>query len=620
MRVYAVGDVHGRSDLLAKLLSQIDIHLAQNPVAHPVEVFLGDYVDRGPDSRGVIDLLIRRRQSRETICLKGNHETYILEFLTDPKILDVWRQYGGFETLLSYGLKPSIRSTPEERKELARSFASVFPDEHLQFLSALPTSYTCGDFFFSHAGVQPGIPLDRQTETDLLWIRDDFLLCEDDFGKYVVHGHTPVREPDLRANRVNIDTGAFATGRLTCLVIEGEEMQVLPQGARSSPAVEDIRAPEIAAFVEISPTVVPVNEISAGIDTAGSGQSSVPEPTVVPTADERHSTPGQSAPAGDPPAAREKGPGHNGSRRASTMIRPVLILSTVAVISTLTVRGLWPNMESDGNSSGKHDILARSEANEDPAGVAQAGRSDGRVWPKARLRLQQDVVASSDGNVPLGAEVSGEQVGLALEITGLPAGVTISAGRSLGAGGWRIPATDVANATIRSPQGFAGTLDLRVELRLADDTIVDRGALRRHWRSDLTHASNESIAVPALSDGSASKEATNRTPTDSANAHHAVVLSFDRQQIDFLIGRSQQLISEGDVQAARILLRRAAEARDARAALALGATYDPIMLAILKANGMGADVSLARNWYEKAREFGSLEAQQRLNVLVSGTR
>jgi TPR repeat protein len=163
-------------------------------------------------------------------------------------------------------------------------------------------------------------------------------------------------------------------------------------------------------------------------------------------------------------------------------------------------------------------------------------------------------------------------------------------------------------------------LDLRVELRLADDTVVDHGALRRRWRSDLTHASNESIGVSALSDDSASKAATNRTPTDSANAHQAVVLSFDRQQIDFLIGRSQQLISEGDVQAARILLRRAAEARDARAALALGATYDPIMLAILKANGMGADVSLARNWYEKAREFGSLEAQQRLNVLVSGTR
>jgi hypothetical protein len=551
--------------------------------------------------------------------LKGNHETYILEFLTDPKILDVWRQYGGFETLLSYGLTPSIRSTPADRKELARSFASVFPDEHLQFLSALPTSFNCGDFFFSHAGVQPGIPLDRQTESDLLWIRDDFLLCEDDFGKYVVHGHTPVREPDFRANRVNIDTGAFATGRLTCLVIEGEEMQVLPQGFGSSPAEEDIGAPEIAAFVEISPTVVPENETAAVVDTAGSGQSSVPEPTVVSTGDERHPTTGQHALAGDSPAAREKGPGDNGSR-ASTMIRPVLILSVVAVISTLTVRGLWPQMESAGNSSSKHAALARSEANEDPAGVAQAGRSDGRVWPKARLVLQQDVAATGDGIVPLGAEVSGEQVGLAIEVTGLPAGVTISAGRSLGAGGWRIPATDVANATIRSPRGFAGTLDLRVELRLADDTVVDHGALRRRWRSDATHASNESIGVSALSDDSTSKEATNRTPTDLANAHQAVVRSFDRQQIDFLIGRSQQLISEGDVQAARILLRRAAEARDARAALALGATYDPIMLAILKANGMGADVSLARNWYEKAREFGSLEAQQRLNVLVSGTR
>jgi hypothetical protein len=302
------------------------------------------------------------------------------------------------------------------------------------------------------------------------------------------------------------------------------------------------------------------------------------------------------------------------------LIRPALVLSVVALISTLTVRGLWPQTEGDGNSSRKQDTLARSKANEEPAGVAQAGRSDSRVSPKARLMLQQDVAAAEDGSVPLGAEVSGEKVGMALEVTGLPAEVTISAGRSLGAGVWRIPATDVANAIIRSPQGFAGTLDLRVELRLANDTIVDHGSLRRRWGSGPTHSSNESVAVSAPSDDSASKEATNRTPTDSANARQTVARSFDRQQIDFLIGRSQQLISEGDVQAARILLRRAAEARDARAALALGATYDPIMLAILKANGMGADVSLARNWYEKAREFGSLEAQQRLNVLVSGIR
>jgi len=227
VRIYAIGDVHGRADLLAHIFSRIDFHLARYPVRRTVEVFLGDYVDRGPHSSQVIDLLTERSASREVMFLKGNHETFVVDFLKDPNSLDRWRQYGGYETLLSYGLTPPMRTEPFERRELAKAFAKSLPKSHQQILSDTKTTFTCGDFLFVHAGIKPGVPLDQQQEEDLLWIRDDFLLCEEDFGKYIVHGHTPVREPDMRHNRINIDTGAYATGKLTCVVIEKAETSVL---------------------------------------------------------------------------------------------------------------------------------------------------------------------------------------------------------------------------------------------------------------------------------------------------------------------------------------------------------------------------------------------------------
>jgi serine/threonine protein phosphatase 1 len=227
IRVYAVGDFHCRADLLDQALSRIDADLASYPDCRPVQVFLGDYIDRGPSSREVLDFLIHRGHNHKIVCLKGNHESYVLEFLRNPAILDDWRKFGGLETLMSYGLKPSINPNAAERVELAKALAVSRPRSHRQFLSNLRPSYTCGDFFFVHAGVKPGLPLAQQREEDLLWIRDDFLFSEEDFGKVVVHGHTPVREPDLRPNRINIDTGAYATGRLTCLVIENDEILVL---------------------------------------------------------------------------------------------------------------------------------------------------------------------------------------------------------------------------------------------------------------------------------------------------------------------------------------------------------------------------------------------------------
>jgi serine/threonine protein phosphatase 1 len=222
-RIYAVGDVHGRADLLSELFSKIDADLNARPAAKSVQIFLGDYIDRGPQSREVIDLLIERRRKHNVIYLKGNHEDCVLRFLCNPTALPAWRRIGGISTLMSYDAVPSREDSPQSHRDAADAFAVALPKSHLSFFKSLALSYTRGDFFFAHAGVRPGVSLSLQSQTDLLWIRDDFLLHEEDFGKIVVHGHTPVHEPDIRSNRINLDTGAYATGRLTCLVLEGDE-------------------------------------------------------------------------------------------------------------------------------------------------------------------------------------------------------------------------------------------------------------------------------------------------------------------------------------------------------------------------------------------------------------
>jgi serine/threonine protein phosphatase 1 len=224
IRIYSFGDIHGRADLLKEMFAVIDRDLERNPVSRPIEVYHGDYIDRGPDSAQTLDLLIERRQSRTTVFLKGNHEAYFLEVLRDATRFENWRQFGGLPTLMSYGIEPSPNADAAEQAELIRSLGNVLPEEHLQFLCSLELSFVCGDYFFVHAGVRPGIPLDDQHEADLLWIRSEFLDSDANFGKFVVHGHTPVRQIERRSNRVNIDTGAYATGNLTLLRIEGSSM------------------------------------------------------------------------------------------------------------------------------------------------------------------------------------------------------------------------------------------------------------------------------------------------------------------------------------------------------------------------------------------------------------
>ena len=226
-RVYAVGDIHGRADLLSALFMRIDNDLRVRPTTDTVEVFLGDYIDRGPHSRQVIELLIARQRVHNLVLLKGNHEDFALRFLSNPTVLSDWKNIGGLNTLISYGITPGRRDDPRAQHELAGAFANSMPDGHRHFLQGLALSFTCGDFFFSHAGARPGIPLEQQSENDLLWVREDFLLHEEDFGKVIVHGHTPAREPEIRPNRINIDTGAYATGRLTCLVLQGDQVSFL---------------------------------------------------------------------------------------------------------------------------------------------------------------------------------------------------------------------------------------------------------------------------------------------------------------------------------------------------------------------------------------------------------
>jgi diadenosine tetraphosphatase ApaH/serine/threonine PP2A family protein phosphatase len=227
VRIYAIGDIHGRLDLLNELLARISADIALRPTARPLYVFLGDYIDRGSASRETIDRLIEHGKTHESIFLKGNHELIAIKCLSDRGLFDQWLRLGGLETLVSYGVPAETLANGKQIAELQSAFHGALPQAHFRFFRDLKNSFECGDFFFAHAGVKPNVELSRQKENDLLWIRGEFLTSKDDFGKIVVHGHTPAREIEVGPNRINIDTGAFATGRLSCLVLEGEELSVI---------------------------------------------------------------------------------------------------------------------------------------------------------------------------------------------------------------------------------------------------------------------------------------------------------------------------------------------------------------------------------------------------------
>lgn len=223
-RVYAVGDIHGRLDLLDALLAMIEADSALRGEADTLIIFLGDLVDRGPDSRGVVERLIAYRKGPiATRFLMGNHEEVFLRAVGgDHKALKFLIRIGGRATILSYGIGENDYQNLDF-EGLAIALKEHVPPEHVAFLSGFEEWVEVGDYLFVHAGVRPGVELADQRASDLRWIRDDFLLHRDSFGKVVVHGHSITKDVDLRPNRIGIDTGAYESGKLTAIGLEGAE-------------------------------------------------------------------------------------------------------------------------------------------------------------------------------------------------------------------------------------------------------------------------------------------------------------------------------------------------------------------------------------------------------------
>lgn len=240
-RIYAVGDVHGRLDLLGPLLHDIaEDAIASPPTQRPLLIMLGDYVDRGPASKGVVDLILQMKAwaKFEVRALKGNHEEALLQFLVEPTFGSAWFDHGGAATLASYGVQPPAQRTdPAAWQAASEAFAAALPAEHKAFYEGLELMVTVGDYAFVHAGVRPGVPLAEQAERDLLWIRQEFLADRGRFEKVIVHGHTPMEQPQLTPARLGVDTGAYATGVLTAVRLDGEDQRIMQARARRPAAV-----------------------------------------------------------------------------------------------------------------------------------------------------------------------------------------------------------------------------------------------------------------------------------------------------------------------------------------------------------------------------------------------
>jgi serine/threonine protein phosphatase 1 len=222
VRIYAIGDIHGRLDLFAAMASAIDADDAARPSADTTVILLGDLVDRGPESAGVIDHAMRWARERRVRLIGGNHEEIFLDAFENRETLRLFIRIGGRETILSYGIEPADfqLATIDELGEMIRT---AVPEEHIQYLAAGEEMIRVGDYLFAHAGLKPGVEIEAQRVGDLRWIREPFLSSAANHGAVVVHGHTITDEPEIRQNRIGIDTGAFASGRLTALRLEGQQ-------------------------------------------------------------------------------------------------------------------------------------------------------------------------------------------------------------------------------------------------------------------------------------------------------------------------------------------------------------------------------------------------------------
>ncbi|MFC7292954.1 metallophosphoesterase family protein [Hirschia litorea] len=228
---YAIGDIHGCAEALKSLLKKIviDFNLLENKSKlQPSLIFLGDYIDRGPSSKEVIDILTSKLPREfEPIFLRGNHEEAFLDFIDDISSGKTWFNHGGLDTLASYGLPVPVIGDFSAIDELKYCLRHALPMKHEAFFRSTVTSYEIGDYFFAHAGVNPANPLNQQDDKSLLWIREPFLSSTRDLGACIVHGHTPVDTPDRKFNRINIDTGAYSSGNLTCARFIGTDVHFI---------------------------------------------------------------------------------------------------------------------------------------------------------------------------------------------------------------------------------------------------------------------------------------------------------------------------------------------------------------------------------------------------------
>ena len=229
-RIYAIGDVHGYLNLLENIYSAINNDLLHKPVDTHKIVFLGDYIDRGPDSAGCVEYLINLiAENKNVICLKGNHEHKLENFLTDPiAIADSFFTYGGADCATSYGVDMAgYQGREDETLSKCAELKANIPAHHKAFYADLEKTVSIGDYMFAHAGVRPGTALNQQTDLDLMCIRSEFIAHTRPYDKVIVHGHTPAYPMEILPNRINVDTHAYYTGVLSCLVLEGTDYRVI---------------------------------------------------------------------------------------------------------------------------------------------------------------------------------------------------------------------------------------------------------------------------------------------------------------------------------------------------------------------------------------------------------
>jgi serine/threonine protein phosphatase 1 len=231
-RAYAIGDIHGRDDLLDLLIADIERDIASRPPAENYLVFLGDYIDRGPGSRAVIDRLSGLKAVPFTpIFLIGNHEEVLLRLLAgEHGLLSSWLRFGGAECCRSYGLDPKKLGRQEESIAI-EALRRAIPERHVEFLRTLVDTFRFGDYLFVHAGIRPGVDLGEQSQLDLRWIRAAFLDDRTDHGFMVIHGHTISEAVDEQPNRIGIDTGAYWSGVLSAIGLEGTDRWYLSTNA-----------------------------------------------------------------------------------------------------------------------------------------------------------------------------------------------------------------------------------------------------------------------------------------------------------------------------------------------------------------------------------------------------